>query len=427
MKYDMALDLDSRNSLSLMIGQIKNNSVVLEFGPANGRLTKYLKEQLNCKVYIVEYDEEAAKDAMQYAEDGIVGDIMQLEWLDRWKAVSFDYILFADVLEHLSNPQMVLNHTRRILKDDGKVILSVPNVGHNSIMINLYNNIFNYAPLGLLDDTHIHLFAYNTLVNFCKEAGYCPIIKDATYVEVGKTEIDNTFACVPKDVAMVLKRREYGNVYQYVFVLQKQEFVDTHGVICDYRILTHIPDSILKIYIDRGNGWQEDNCIICSYDSKNKQDFTFDLVNCQEIKGLRIDPAEAAGVLEINFELVIDGKHKMISLDECWFNGKKIDGYLMFENDDPQIVFDHITFTEKKQVKLHVVFTNNNLDNRTILDKIIKDYEQCIQEKNSYQCTVVKLKDELQKKEAILDEQREKISELEKKKTIKKMFEIKKS
>lgn len=60
-KYNFELNLNDRNSLSLLINRIKPNSIVLEFGPANGRMTKYMKEQLNCKVYAVEIDEMCSK------------------------------------------------------------------------------------------------------------------------------------------------------------------------------------------------------------------------------------------------------------------------------------------------------------------------------------------------------------------------------
>ena len=68
MKYDFDLDLESRNSLSLISSRIKPNSTILEFGCANGRMSKYLQEALQCKVYAVELDEEAAKDAEEYCE-----------------------------------------------------------------------------------------------------------------------------------------------------------------------------------------------------------------------------------------------------------------------------------------------------------------------------------------------------------------------
>ena len=74
-KYDFDLDMVNTNSLSLIINQIKRGSTVLEFGSANGRMTKYLKEALDCKVYLVEIDEAAGKEALQYGEELVVDDI----------------------------------------------------------------------------------------------------------------------------------------------------------------------------------------------------------------------------------------------------------------------------------------------------------------------------------------------------------------
>ena len=58
-KYDFEVDLDIRTSTGMILSKIKPNSIVLEFGCASGRMTKYLKNALNCQVYIVEYDNEA--------------------------------------------------------------------------------------------------------------------------------------------------------------------------------------------------------------------------------------------------------------------------------------------------------------------------------------------------------------------------------
>lgn len=116
MKYDFDLDVSSKNSLSLIIKKIRPGSTVLEFGPAAGRMTKYLKEQLNCKVYIVEIDEVAAKKASFFAEDVVIGNIEDFKWFEQYENVKFDHIIFADVLEHLYNPQIVMNKCVELLK-----------------------------------------------------------------------------------------------------------------------------------------------------------------------------------------------------------------------------------------------------------------------------------------------------------------------
>ena len=102
--YDFSLDLESVNTMSVINGWIKEGSRILEFGPANGRLTKYLKEEKNCQMTIVEIDGETGREASAFAEKaylGEEGDIEKFKWTAETEP--FDYIIFADVLEHFAS------------------------------------------------------------------------------------------------------------------------------------------------------------------------------------------------------------------------------------------------------------------------------------------------------------------------------------
>ena len=70
----------------------------------------------------------------------------------------FDRIILADVLEHLVDPMEVLRKLSKLLKNDGKFLIDIPNIAHSSIKYNLLKNNFNYTPMGLLDKTHIQIF-----------------------------------------------------------------------------------------------------------------------------------------------------------------------------------------------------------------------------------------------------------------------------
>lgn len=220
MKYDFDLDLTNSNSLLLILEQIRRGSVVLEFGPANGRMTKYLKQELDCDVYLAEIDEEAGKQALLYGKDLVIGDVENFEWFERYRDIKFDYIVFADVLEHLRDPKTVLDRCKLLLKHEGSVLLSVPNLAHNSVLINLMNNEFEYTSVGLLDNTHIHFFTKNSLENMVSQAGYFPIKRMATYSKVGTNELVNTVDSVKGIPASYWNTREYGEIYQYVYEIK---------------------------------------------------------------------------------------------------------------------------------------------------------------------------------------------------------------
>lgn len=220
--YNFKLDLESKNTMSVMISWIRSHTSILEFGPANGRLTKYLKLEKRCHVTIVEIDEEAGKEAAQYAKNAYIGmaegDIRNFYW----KAANetYDYIIFADVLEHLPDPSLILNECRQVLKEDGEILVSIPNIAHNSILISLFQDQFTYADTGLLDQTHLHFFTYHSFVQMVNAQRYHIVKQDVIYSRVGWNEIEASYMDVPSCVEREFKSRRAGSVYQYIFSLK---------------------------------------------------------------------------------------------------------------------------------------------------------------------------------------------------------------
>lgn len=224
MKYNFDLDMDNDNSCSLILRKIKNNSKVLEFGPAHGRMTKYLKEELWCNVSIVELDEEAGREAKKFSNYSFLGSSGNIEnyyWLDVLKLNKgkFDYIIFADVLEHLVDPLKALSSCKDLLNDDGRILISIPNVSHNSVIIDLINNKFNYNEIGLLDNTHLRFFTHDSLLDFVSKAGFKVNEEMETFCAVEHSEFKNSYSDVPEEVAKCLAERKYGEVYQFVWEL----------------------------------------------------------------------------------------------------------------------------------------------------------------------------------------------------------------
>lgn len=296
-KYNCDLNLDDRNSLSVLIKRIKPNSIVLEFGPANGRMTKHMKEQLNCKVYAVEIDENAAKDAEKYAEIVVVDSIENYGWQERFKDLQFDYIVFADVLEHLYYPEKALKSVKNFLKQDGCLLISIPNIAHNSIIINLLKNEFNYNATGLLDNTHIRFFTKKTLDRLVEESGYFKSYESAIFINPENTEFKNSYEELNPDLAEYLKSLSCGEIYQFVYELKKYEVVTISDFSEEYKVYNK---NFIQLFLDHGNGLSEENSIKLPV-AKNKeaQEFVFDLSHKPTITNLRLDPLNDSCVVEI--------------------------------------------------------------------------------------------------------------------------------
>ena len=215
--YDFELEMDTRNPLSLIISRIAKNSTVLEFGPANGRMTRYLKEALGCTVYAVELDEESAKDAAEFCEDIFVGDIEKFQWLTKYQDIEFDYIIFADVLEHLYSPETVLTKAKALLNNEGSILMSLPNIAHNAIIMDLINDKFTYRKTGLLDNTHIRFFTKKTLEELIVNSGLEIAFETAIYAEPSNTEFKTNYADFDPFIVSLLNGREFGKAYQFIF------------------------------------------------------------------------------------------------------------------------------------------------------------------------------------------------------------------
>ena len=222
-KYDFKVDLSENTSTGLILKKIGRGSTVLEFGCATGRMTRYMQEHLHCKVYIVEIDPDAYKTASQYAADGVCGDIMNMEWKKKFSDIRFDHILFADVLEHTLNPDLVIREASGLLAPDGNIIFSIPNITHNDIILKAINNHFDYTNIGLLDNTHIHFWGLENIKDFAERNGLHTYNIEATYCETGYTEQYNGELRDTSEILLnILNERLCGTVYQFVITIGLQ-------------------------------------------------------------------------------------------------------------------------------------------------------------------------------------------------------------
>lgn len=201
-------------SFKYFLQQIPVGSRILEFGPALGYMTKFLKEERNCKVTCIELNPQMAEIASQYAEKMIVADIDQDAWENDLEGL-YDYVIFADVLEHLRYPEYIIQKTLNYLKPDGYILTSIPNISHNAIILGLKRGKFTYTQYGLLDNTHIHLFTRASMYKlFTDHQMQCveekDIIKRPGATELNQCYLDQAFS------SLLLFHRKDGHVYQFI-------------------------------------------------------------------------------------------------------------------------------------------------------------------------------------------------------------------
>ena len=252
MKYDFEIDMESQNAMSLVLQRVKPQTRILEFGPATGYMTRYMKEILGCRIWGVEIDPEAAAQAAAYTEDIVIGDADALAWLVTYKGKKFDHILFVDVLEHLRNPLLVLQTAKELLAPDGTILISVPNIAHNAVILELLQGRFNYQKTGLLDDTHIHFFTRDSLATMVRQSGLSVTAWETTEACPEDTEFGCSYDQVPENIESLLRQRMEGHIYQWIIEVKETPREEQP------KLLNGLVDDELQLFYGPSDTWNEE-------------------------------------------------------------------------------------------------------------------------------------------------------------------------
>lgn len=157
------------DSYDVISSLVKDNSTVLEIGCGTGSLLEFLAKSRNCEVDGIEPNEDRADLAKMKGLSVINSYLSATTCLPR---KSYDYIIFADVLEHLDDPSDLLRNSRKFLRDGGSYIISVPNMIHWSVRIRILLGRLEYNQCGLLDATHLRWFSKATISTYLKRLGF---------------------------------------------------------------------------------------------------------------------------------------------------------------------------------------------------------------------------------------------------------------
>jgi len=214
--YQRVVDPHVEDSLGKIARLVRRGSRVLELGPATGFLTRYLKESLGCTVDCVEYSAEMAEQARPHAHSMLVADLDEIDLAEHFGAGSYDHVICADVLEHLRNPWRTLKACRTVLRPDGRLLLSVPNLGHAAVITALTHGEFEYCDEGLLDRTHLRFFTRRNLVDMLRNAGLQVLTLDAVVILPQYTELHRKLDELPSKLREALLLNPDALTYQFV-------------------------------------------------------------------------------------------------------------------------------------------------------------------------------------------------------------------
>lgn len=157
--------------LSLIEEQVTN---VLDVGCAAGMNASIYRQMGAKRIVGVELNPEIAQRARERFDEVIVGSIED-ENLPL-SAGHFDLIVCGDVLEHLANPWKTLAYLWRLASSRGKLLVSIPNVRFARVIYQLVvAGDFPYAPVGVLDRTHLRFFTRKSFAHALLDSKWRPL------------------------------------------------------------------------------------------------------------------------------------------------------------------------------------------------------------------------------------------------------------
>lgn len=143
---------------------------LLDVGCGQGALARVLREERGLEeVSGIEIIESAWREARKVLDTCLLGSIeaMELPFPDN----HFDCIICADVLEHLVEPSAALRKLARVLKDDGSIVISIPNIRYYEVVGMLAGGAWAYQDAGIMDSTHLRFFCKPDLYDLVEAAG----------------------------------------------------------------------------------------------------------------------------------------------------------------------------------------------------------------------------------------------------------------
>lgn len=123
------MNLKRRVHIILKELEVRDSDIILDCGCGDGLFLVALSESSDCNLHGFELDEKEIRLAQQHLTGKqiklVLGDLLQIPYRDS----SFNKIYCTEVLEHVVDDRKALKELKRVLKEGGLLIVTVPN--HN--------------------------------------------------------------------------------------------------------------------------------------------------------------------------------------------------------------------------------------------------------------------------------------------------------
>lgn len=153
---------------------------VLDVGCGAGQLGVYLKEQGAAVVDGCDIAAGAVDQASRVLDRAFVYDVAT-DSLAHKCPQQYDVVVATELIEHLFTPGRLLDEVKTVLKPGGTFIVTTPNFLVWTNRLRMLVGQFEYTKTGLLDESHVHFFTYNTLHQLLQQHGLEVVQEENVY------------------------------------------------------------------------------------------------------------------------------------------------------------------------------------------------------------------------------------------------------
>ena len=142
---------------------------LLDIGGGCGSFAALAKRELLCEAHVFEQHPAAAAIARQRVDRVWEGEFpgALLSQMPR-----FDCVTALDVIEHIENTEACLEAIAALLLPQGHLVASLPNLGHWSVVLDLLEGYWDYAPVGIASRSHLRFFTRRTVCDLFEGLGW---------------------------------------------------------------------------------------------------------------------------------------------------------------------------------------------------------------------------------------------------------------
>lgn len=190
---------------------------LLDLGAAGGHLGRAVRDRCSFIAGVEPHPPESGSAKEGY-DDWREQDAFHAGQWDE----PFDAVVCADVLEHFTQPEKLLERVRAWLKNGGVLFASIPNVANISVRLALLFGQFRYADRGILDRTHVAFYTRASAKDLLEKSGFRIRAVEATAMpyELAVPSLSSAPWSGPTRAVAQASARAWPTLFGYQFVLE---------------------------------------------------------------------------------------------------------------------------------------------------------------------------------------------------------------